>query len=67
MRALIVDCVTCSRSAALTKLPAATTVRKVRASSVSMAHSQIDIDYSDINGRFSSFFKFLIARYADSS
>src|SRR5690606_20840945 len=36
MRALTVDCVTNRRSAALTKLPAATTDKKVRASSVSI-------------------------------
>src|SRR5687768_13697149 len=36
MRALTVDCVTNRRSDALTKLPAATTDRKVRASSVSI-------------------------------
>ena len=37
MRALTVDCVTCRRLAAATKLPVAATIRKVRASSVSMA------------------------------
>src|SRR5688572_29921161 len=36
MRALTVDCVTNRRSAAFTKLPAATTAKKVRASSVSI-------------------------------
>jgi len=35
MRLLTVDCVTCSRSAAFEKLPAATTARNVRAASVS--------------------------------
>jgi len=35
IRALTVDCVPCSRSAALTKFPAATTARKGRANSVS--------------------------------
>jgi hypothetical protein len=39
MRALTVDCVTNRRSAAFTKLPAATTDKKVRASSVSIAES----------------------------
>jgi hypothetical protein len=47
MRLLTVDCVTCIRCAAETKLPAAMTARNVRASSVSIGND-------DINGRNSS-------------
>jgi hypothetical protein len=61
MRALTVDWVTCSRSAALMKLPAAMTARKVRASSVSI--SAFRVDTADIIGHNISFVKCI--RYAN--